>query len=145
MKKKTKRQEMTIHLWTHDGKSSVIVETFPIDSKGHYIDVDDDIVDEFPLSWKLYGSELHFFLNGKLCGPIFKISGDDTYLEQAIALTDQLRSVLCEFAFELKTEMNWLTPVTHTVVTDVDIETNGWKDHLISIVKMILADIHKDG
>lgn len=134
---------MAIHLWNSGKKSAIIAETYPIDSKGHYVDTDDEIVDEFPLSWKLHGSELHFFINGELCSPIFHFDNEDSYLEQAIALTDQLRSVLCEFASELKSELNWLTPVTHTIVTDIEIETNGWQDHLISIVKKILADINK--
>jgi hypothetical protein len=77
-----------------------------------------------------------------MLGPIFRKDAN-TYLENAIVLTDNLRSVLSRFAFELKCELNWLTPVTHKMVTDIDVETNGWQDHLISIVKMVLADIDK--
>ena len=143
MKKKTNKQEMSVHLRTIGEKPAVLVQTFPLDNKGQYIDIDigDAIVSMFPLTWKVRGSAIHFYVNGKLSDPIFNIDNDDSDLEKAIALTDHLRSVLTEFASELKKELNWLTPVTHIVVTEVDIETNGWQDHLISIVKMILADI----
>lgn len=142
-KKKIIKQRMICHLRTDGKKSSVIVIMYSINNRGEHIDLDDGVISEFPLSWRIVNdSEIHFFVGGKMLGPIFQKDAN-TYLENAIAVTDQLRSVLCRFAFELKSELNWVTPVTNRVVTDVDTETNGWTDHLISIVKMVLSDIDK--